>query len=221
MILRLYNPSIEVIEMGKYDKSIFACLILFLYPIRYTHSQIQNSPNPKRSIMKTTLIASIIAIILLPLQAQDITNKLGGTTDEVKYDVTDSADKVLLRVQGDGGVGIGTDTPDANLDVHGTVKAFGSWDYITYVDHSYYQAATDGYVTASFRNNGGGDIAIAGKTDPTLPPTTTRITDVILNPGDIAWVSITMPVRKGDWWTVSGEGTIVTETIIYWIPLGQ
>jgi len=170
---------------------------------------------------KIIKILTILCLSAIVLQAQDITNKLGGTTANETYDVTDPADEVLFRVQGDGNVGIGTMTPDANLDINGTVKVFGDWDYITYSDHSYYQAATDGYVTASFKNTGGADIAIAGKTDPTLPPTTTRITDVILNPGDIAWVSITMPVRKGDWWTVSGEGTIVTETIIYWIPLGQ
>ena len=47
--------------------------------------------------MKKTLIAFII-LITLPLHAQDITNKLGGNTAAVKYDITDSGDNLLFRV---------------------------------------------------------------------------------------------------------------------------
>jgi len=51
--------------------------------------------------MKPTQILLIALLITLPLQAQDITNKLGGDTATETYDVTDSGDNVLFRVQGD------------------------------------------------------------------------------------------------------------------------
>lgn len=238
------------------------------------------------------IFCCIIVVIILPLNAQNITNKLGGNTANEIYDVTDSADKVLFRVQGDGNVGVGTNSPlsklsvggngvanaaifgdgtidgatthyggyfaademegiglyvsghyrsgifnggplvvqytlgvgtpdpQANLDVHGTVKVFGAWDNLTYTRDVAYQATTDGTVHASFRTNGSG-VAIIGKTDSATSPTTTRVVESVPNLGDIAWVSITMSVKKGDYWIVTDEGTNVGEEIINWIPLGQ
>ncbi|MCJ7801072.1 MAG: hypothetical protein MUP82_01790, partial [Candidatus Marinimicrobia bacterium] len=72
--------------------------------------------------MKNTIVTIFLLMIYLPLQAQDITNKLGGNTAAVKYDVTDSGNNVLFRVQGDGNVGIGTGTPDEKLHVVGNIK---------------------------------------------------------------------------------------------------
>jgi len=72
--------------------------------------------------MKTIKILTILCMSAFVLQAQDITNKLGGTATTDTYDVTDSADKVLLRVQGDGKVGIATDSPDEELHIVGNIK---------------------------------------------------------------------------------------------------
>ncbi len=53
--------------------------------------------------MKKTLIPLILLLFTLPIQAQDITNKLGGNTATETYDVTDSGDNLLFRVQADKG----------------------------------------------------------------------------------------------------------------------
>ncbi|MFC1566137.1 hypothetical protein ACFL4B_04290 [Candidatus Neomarinimicrobiota bacterium] len=76
--------------------------------------------------MKEALLL-VISIILSfnTIQAQDIVNKLGGNTASETYDVTDSNDNILLRVQGNGKVGIGTVSPDSLLDVAGTIKTTG------------------------------------------------------------------------------------------------
>ncbi len=77
-----------------------------------------------------TMITIIILLMTLPLQAQDITNKLGGNTVNETYDVTDSNDNVLLRVQGDGDVGIGTTIPSEVLDIVGNIAVSGTVDGI-------------------------------------------------------------------------------------------
>ena len=76
------------------------------------------------------LIAISLCLSFNTINAQDITNKLGGADNTVTYDITDSADKVLLRVQGDGKVGIGETTPSEALDVDGNIKVSGTVDGI-------------------------------------------------------------------------------------------
>lgn len=165
-------------------------------------------------------ILMILCLGAFVVQAQDITNKLGGTSAGDTYDVTDSADNVLLRVQGDGKVGFGTETPDATLDVHGTVKAFGAWD--TMIFGSTYQAGTDGFVVARCMEStsGYGVAQLSGYTDSSTPPTTIRAQDFDAATDDAIGASITMPVRKGDYWKVNRSGGS-TGYSIYWIPLGQ
>ena len=68
--------------------------------------------------MKYSLVFFLI-IFTFQLYAQDITNKLGGTSSAEFYDVIDSADKTLFRIQGDGKVGIGTTSPNRNMVLHG------------------------------------------------------------------------------------------------------
>lgn len=53
--------------------------------------------------MNKAMIVIIILMMIIPLQAQDIISKLGGNTANETYDVTDSGDNLLFRVQGDKG----------------------------------------------------------------------------------------------------------------------
>ena len=106
----------------------------------------------------------------------------------------------------------------ADLDTHkaGTAAAqhaaglglgslLGAWE--TKADNTVYQAATDGFVLC----RGTTDIAVVGYTDGSNPPTTERIRQAS---SQNSINSFTMPVRKNDYWKVTGG------SVIYWIPLG-
>jgi hypothetical protein len=95
------------------------------------------------------LLIILITLFAIPLQAQDITNKLGGNTAAETYDVTDSADNVLFQVRGDGDVNIGGDD-----HLTATFSVFGSDSYGMYVNNS--------YIGAIFQSSGSGGIAIKG-----------------------------------------------------------
>ena len=70
--------------------------------------------------MKNLFITFFVLLLILPIQAQDITNKLGGNTANDTYDIIDSNDNLLFQVQGNGKVGIGTAGPLSKLSVGGT-----------------------------------------------------------------------------------------------------
>ena len=80
---------------------------------------------------------------------------------------------------------------------------FGAWD-ATRSQATVYLAATDGFVQV--RSAGG--VAANGLTDSFTPPTTTRAT------ADLGGSSFCMPVKKGDYWEVTGVGCQ-----LWWIPL--
>jgi len=103
-----------------------------------------------------------------------------------------------------GNVGIGTDSPGAKLEVNGTVKMFGNWNG-GFIQGNSYLAPTDGFVLAY--GNAGNTI---GLTDSSNPPTTIRVFSA-----SSTYSSITLPVRKGDYWKVSNA------TTIYWLGVGQ
>lgn len=136
---------------------------------------------------------------------------------------TNSSDKKnAMTVLKNGKIGIGTTTPDATLDVNGTVKMFGKWDDTSYKPEATYYTKTDGFVLASFMSVAGGKITISGRTDTNLTPKTTRVLESSIGIlGEIAWVSITMPVKQANYWMVASEGTKIDKFVINWIPLGQ
>ncbi|NHZ86793.1 MAG: hypothetical protein GWP19_13115 [Planctomycetia bacterium] len=72
--------------------------------------------------MKLRKILTVLWLSTFVLQAQDITNKLGGNTVNDTYDVTDSNDNILFRVRGDGSVSIGNPPMWYKLNVDGTLK---------------------------------------------------------------------------------------------------
>jgi hypothetical protein len=88
------------------------------YPTQLFYTTNQHFSFIKEKPMKILNLIIIIAIITLPLKAQDITNKLGGNTATDTYDVTDSADNVLFRVRGDGRSGMGGVHSSALMYIH-------------------------------------------------------------------------------------------------------
>lgn len=84
--------------------------------------------------------------------------------------------------------------------------AFGTWGGKS--DSVSYLAASDGFVCAIDTNL---NTYLKGYTDGSNPPTTLRqsVSSYYSNPS-----SFMMPVKKGDYWKVTGA------TTIYWIPVG-
>jgi hypothetical protein len=129
-------------------------------------------------------------------------------------------------------VGVGTTSPGATLQVNGTVKMFGAWDDTRDFDTIYGPASTDGFVVAvavidtnedkQFRS------FLHGYTDENDPPTTLRGVVSCLRKFSKAYTwdnggSMTMPVKKGDYWMVTedNQGYTSAKCYLYWIPLGN
>lgn len=94
------------------------------------------------------------------------------------------------------------------VQLAGVSGVFGAW--VSQSNNTVYQASTDGFVIAY---NSAGATEVIGLTDGNNPPTTKRIG--ITSPGGGYPSGITMPVRKGDYWKVTGAD------VVYWLPLGS
>ena len=94
---------------------------------------------------------------------------------------------------------------------------FGDWVDMSAVGTAVQgPATTDGFVLAYTPSVGGGVYDIYGYTDSNNPPTTNVIRSKSAAVyGENPSQSFTMPVKKGDYWKVTG-----TIDKIYWIPLG-
>ena len=74
-----------------------------------------------------------------------------------------------------------------------------------------YQADTDGFVCASNAGLGGGDSVTGYVNDTVVAVEYTR------GESPAPTLSITFPVKKGDYWRVTGTGNVT----LFWIPLGS
>ena len=98
------------------------------------------------------------------------------------------------------------------IDTNG-IQIFGAWQTMSNVT-TIYQAPTDGLVIAH-----GGDVGnIYGYTDSTPACTTLRIAETVHTGGAFGECSITMPVRKGDYWKITSSIAMIS---VYWLPLGK
>ena len=86
------------------------------------------------------LIYLILVGMIVSINAQGITNTLGGNTSADKFIVENSDSDEGLVVTGEGNVGIGTNTPNESLDVDGTVQM---------TDFKLPTGASDGYILTS------------------------------------------------------------------------
>jgi len=99
---------------------------------------------------------------------------------------------------------------DAQL---GTITSiFGSWTdkdsgNNTLVKINVYKVTSDGFVCAC----GNAAATVRGYTDSSNPPTKERL----VNASATSAQSVTMPVRKNDYWKITGASTI------YWLPIGN
>jgi len=91
------------------------------------------------------------------------------------------------------------------------LKPFGNWE--SKDADTVYQATTDGFVCAytDYADAAG----VTGYTDSSNPPSTIRARNKE-DGEDWCYASITFPVKKGDYWKVTGTSIAA----IYWIPLG-
>jgi len=98
----------------------------------------------------------------------------------------------------------------------GSSPSLGAWSSQSFGTN--YQAATDGFVIADSHDLGTNQtVRLTGYTDSGSPPTTVIATSQGSEKGDDA-LSITFPVRSGDYWRVDRTTTTGTQTV-YWIPL--
>lgn len=111
-----------------------------------------------------------------------------------------------------------TISPDTPAPPAGLI-GLGGWD-ATKSFATDYQAATDGLVMAGI-NSGLGvnqNVSMQGKTDASSTPTTVRACCQADQKATLLYASMTMPVKKDDYWRVDRSGTEGTQ-FLFWIPL--
>jgi len=114
-----------------------------------------------------------------------------------------------------GNLGVGTTTPDAKLQVNGTVKVFGAWSAKS--PDIVYQATTDGFIIVN-PDQTAMWAYYSVYTDSNNPPTTLRVAGKAFQTGGSAGPA-TIPVRKGDYWKVlTTYGSPPSN--VWWMPLG-
>ena len=85
-----------------------------------------------------TLILITLAFLFSgQAMAADIDAKLPDSDNTSSFQVKDSADSVLMKVQSGGSVGIGTTTPDEKLDVNGNVQISGTTGKLMFPNSHY------------------------------------------------------------------------------------
>jgi hypothetical protein len=152
----------------------------------------------------------------------------GYATDRGFFTWVNGADR--LNISTSGNVGIGTTTPTANLDVHGTMAIMGTVTNGLSWNVTYGPATTDGIVTGAGYETDSNScvIHVVGYSDSGSNPTTIRSASTYkFTPATIVsgWISINMPVRKGDYWKTvwSNTGTCAGEAngTLNFTPFGR
>lgn len=111
---------------------------------------------------------------------------------------------------------IGPQGPQGEQGPLGPMPTLGTWELKSV--NTVYLAATDGFVVAYAWGPEGAVLLLRGYTDGSNPPTTvrTQVWDEHLTLS--MSVSMTMPVRKGDYWKVESGGW---NDEVYWIGFGD
>jgi len=147
-----------------------------------------------------------------------------GVPEDYNVRIINHADGKLMlsasTIYADGNVGIGTNNPDATLEVKGTMKILGDRDDIVDFD-VVYLATTDGFVEAwtEWIGSPTADCKLKGFTDENVSPITLRAGAWSGKNSQIG--SFSMPVRKGDYWKVTLDPSDTgCDYGLSWLPLG-
>jgi hypothetical protein len=102
-------------------------------------------------------------------------------------------------------------------NIDGEIKMGALWttdkDNVTLAKTTVYQAMTDGFVV--WRHTGGDNYSyLYAETGDTSPDVERAKSS---NSGALGYFTLSAPVIKDEYWTISDAGTVV----IYWIPLGR
>lgn len=154
---------------------------------------------------------------ILPLQIVKATGDIIMLAD---LTVGDLATLKALRVGS-----TATDPGDGNAYIEGGLQVVGSFTVANYVqefgawasksNNTVYQADTDGFVLAY----ADAQTEVLGYTDSSNPPTTLRVGNYGAVVAENWHNGITFPVRKGDYWKVTGA-TGGDAAAVYWLPKG-
>jgi hypothetical protein len=142
-----------------------------------------------------------------------------GTTSG-QFQLLNSSDSEKLVVTQGGNVGIGTTSPDATLQVNGTMKILGPHSE-SYSFNQSYLASTDGFVNVYINYGGASWIFIKGYTDSSNPPTTVVAGASASGAYWMDNASMSFPVRKGNYWKAESTGSSPNSSRIQWTPLGN
>lgn len=113
--------------------------------------------------------------------------------------------------------GISITTGDAKF---GTTSNF-SWAAKS--ANTVYQAASDGFVVVSSSNLATNFAIHTIYSDASNPPTTVRAINGGVTNGNATglWQSVTVPIKKGDYWKADNTGSSGSPTVyLWWVPLG-
>ena len=140
-----------------------------------------------------------------------------GTNIEVASGVTIDGIDISEHASGDAATqhtdGVGDHTHESSGSEGGKLTSvFGDWDAGDKVKDTSYLAATDGFVCAMKPSL---CVGISGYTDANNPPTTLRAIQQTADTEKL--LTITMPVKKGNYWKVTVSSGTPT---IYWLPIG-
>lgn len=151
----------------------------------------------------------------------DITAKTGGITSWSVggyQPILIDASSLLMNTDSLGKVGIGTKTPQATLDVVGTVSILGAPTGKSAI--TVHQAETDGFVVVLLRGTSLWG-SVTGYAGPSSPPSIIRgRASYDFDRTGANESSFTMPVRKSEYYRVEAPASGVTVSI-EWVPMGR
>lgn len=217
------------IDSGAADAYVLAPLTNNYAPTAYKDGQsirfIPDNTNTGASTVDVSTIGAVgIKLHGAALAAGDLT---AGEVYELRYDTAlgwfelvlgqaTEAIKGIVELATTAEVVTGTDTVRAvtSAGVAAALATDGLGAWVARADSTIYQAPADGFVVASESDSS--PITLEGFSDSSATPTTLRAADGD-NSSNPYQASITFPVKKDDYWKVTGAG--VTGPIFF-MPLG-